>query len=121
MKKRMILVLLIVILFFWLVINGFFSPFNYLTAKQAIREGKFKKICVNEHPVYYAIEKAVGLKYGIEVINIEKSKKIKPIHYLGIKAYNRLMMEAFIDQKGKKLYNSYCQEIDSICRMYIVK
>lgn len=121
-KKKIILIILLTgILSALLIIFGFFSPYNFFSAKQAIKANIYRKVCINEHPVYYRIEKSVGEKYGFEVVNIETKKGIRPINYFGIKTYNNLMKENYIKIKGAALYQKYQNELDSICSMNIVK
>jgi len=120
-KKNGILLATTFILIFIviLMLYGFFSPYNCYSVRKAISSNSFKKICVNEHPIFYKIEKNVGAKYGFEVINIETRNGFNPINYFGIKSYNKLMIENYIRQKGDSLYKQYLYELDSLFRMNI--
>jgi hypothetical protein len=120
--KKIILIIIIIITFCLATMYGFFSPFNYFTAKQEIKMNKFKKVCINKHPVRLDIEKSVGYKYGIDVVHVKTKRGIiPPIYYLGIKTYNNQMINAYLKIKGERLYKKYLTELDSINNRIIVK
>jgi hypothetical protein len=114
LKKTLNIILIVSLLLIILIINGFFSSYNYITAKQDIKLGHFNKVLINKNELRCRIQKEVGLKYGFTIENIQNVNRTKPINYLGIKAYNRVMKKAFIKQKGEVIYNKYINELDSI-------
>jgi len=121
-RKRIVIVIgILAIIFFIVLLLGFFSPYNYYSAIRDIKTGSIKKVCLNEHPVYYKVEKKIGLKYGIIVINVETVKQNTPINVFGIKIYNNLMMRNYKIILGDKIFHKYQNELDSTRRTYIVK
>ncbi len=120
MKK--IIILLAIILLIGLSFSlGFFSPYNYFTAKHELKTNHFMKICINDKGMRYMIEKEIGDKYGIDVIDISNPYRAKPINYFGIKIYNSIMMDGYIKTNGEKIYKQYKNELDSLHRQFILR
>lgn len=118
--KRIIIVLLMVIILVGLSIPlGFYSPYNCFTARRELKTNSFKKICINKRELWFIIEKEMGDKYGIEVVNISNPYRTKPINYLGILIYNEIMMRGFIKSKGESMYKKYINELDSLKSQHI--
>ena len=68
--KKAVAVLSLILLIGLSISLGFFSPYNYFTAKRDIKDNHFKKICINERQLWFIVEKEMGDKYGLDVINI---------------------------------------------------
>ena len=116
-KKRnakIILIISIVILLIILHIHGFFTPYNYITAKLDIKENKIRKVFVNLHSDLLYCEILLGKKYGFEAIDIETFREHDPLYYPGIRIYNEEMRLAFIKTYGGDAYFSYRHERDSV-------
>jgi hypothetical protein len=113
MKKITILLIIIVLIGLSFSL-GFFSPYNYFTAKREIKANHFKKICINERLLWLIVEKKMGDKYGIDVVNISNRYRERPINYYGIKIYNWTMMRGFIKRNGDNIYKKYRSELDSL-------
>ena len=120
MKKVLISILVISVICL-LAVFGFFSKYNYVTAKIAISRNELVKININIHPGYVEIEDTIGKKYGFKVINLEYHYFDKPINYYGIKIFNSCMKKAFIKKFGINKYLQYQSKLDSVCDAHIVK
>lgn len=119
--KKVILVLVIILLTGLSISLGCFSPYNCFTAKNELKINHFKKICINDQGIRYLIEKEVGERYGIDVIDISNPYKVKPINYLGIKVYNRVMMHGYIKHNGEEMFKKYKFELDSLQKQFILR
>jgi hypothetical protein len=120
--KKLIIIIVIVLLVAGLSLSlGFFSPYNYFTAKRELKSNHFKKICINEKQLWFIVEKEMGDKYGIDVVNISNIYETRPINYFGIKMYNKIMMSSFIKSNGEKIYKKYSNELDSLCSQRIYR
>ena len=83
--KKLIIIIVIVLLVVGLSISlGFFSPYNYFTAKRELKTNHFKKICINEKNLRFIVEKEMGDKYGLDVVNISNIYETRPINFFGI-------------------------------------
>jgi hypothetical protein len=60
------------------------------------------------------VEKEMGDKYGIDVVNVSNPCRTRPINYFGIKIYKKIMMPGFIKSNGEKNYKKYNNELDSL-------
>jgi hypothetical protein len=119
MKKLVIISMVILLLVALSFSLGFFSPYNCFTAKRELKTNHFKKICINEKELWFIVEKKMGDKYGIDVVNISNLYETRPINYFGIKMYNKIMMRGFIKSNGDKIYKAYSNELDSLCSQRI--
>jgi hypothetical protein len=119
--KRVIVLIVIIILVGLSFSLGFFSPYNCFTAKQELKNNHFKKICINDEGIRYMIEKEIGDKYGIEVVDISNQYRAKPINYLGIKIYNKVMIDGYVKYNGEKTYKKYKCELDSLQSQFILR
>lgn len=119
--KKLLIGFTIIVVVGLLTIFGFFSKYNYVTARLAISQNKLVKVTVNMHPTYASIEDTISKKYGFTDIYIEYYFFDRPIHYYGIKIFNNCMKEAFVKQFGIRKYLQYRNEVDSICDIYLAK
>lgn len=119
--KKIILLLIIILLTGMSFSLGFFSSYNYFTAKREIKANHFKKICINEKHLWFIVEEKMGDKYGIDVVNISNLYEKRPINYYGIKIYNRTMMRGYIKRNGENIYKKYKSELDSLMEQRIYR
>lgn len=120
--KKVVKGILVISAICLLSVFGFFSKYNYITAKIAIGRNELVKVNINIHPGYVEIEDTIGKKYGVKVINLEYHYFFnRPINYYGIKIFNNSMKEAFIEKFGIKRYLQYQSELESVCDAHIVK
>lgn len=117
--KRLIIFISVIILVSFILILGFFSPYNCYTARRELRTHHIEKVLINDEYIWIEIEKKIGEKYGINVIDISNFYKRRPINYLGIKIYNKIMMHGFIRSNGEVNYKKYKTELDSLLIQHI--
>jgi hypothetical protein len=119
--KNLIISLVIVLMIGLSFSLGFFSSYNYFTAKREIKANHFKKICINEKHLWFIVEEKMGDKYGIDIVNISNPNETRPINYYGIMIYNRTMMRGFIKRNGENTYRKYKSDLDSLMKQRIYR
>ena len=113
--KKLLIGFSIFVVFSLLVIFGFFSKYNYVTAKLAISKNELVKVNINTFALHLAIEENIGKKYGIRVVNLVYYYFEKPVNYFGIMMFNNCMEKAFIKKYGIAKFIQYRSELDSTC------
>jgi len=96
---------------------GFFSEYNYLSARIATNRGQFSKVCINYSPARIMVEKVIGRKYGIKINTINNRNDCLPVNYWGILKFNKCMNDSYIKKFGIKIYEKYQHELDSAHRL----
>jgi hypothetical protein len=121
MKKLILPIIILVVLSVIGLSLGFFSPYNCFTAKHQLNANHLKKILINDKELWFVVEEKIGNKYGLNVINISYPNERRPVNYIGIKIYNRVMINGFIKSKGENNYYKYKNELDSILSQRIYR
>jgi len=117
--RTIILILTAVLIAILLAMFGFFSKYNYISARIAINKCQYIKVCINYRPGTFDIEQKIGNKYGIQVIDVNNRLEIKPINYWGIMTFNKYMQNAYIKKFGIKTFERYRHEVDSTRKLQI--
>ena len=117
--RKVILILTAILIAVIFAMFGFFSRYNYISARTAINKGQYIKVCVNFRIGSLDIEQKIGKKYGIQIIDVRNRLGVKPINYWGILIFNLCMRNAYIEKFGVKTFDRYQHEIDSTRKLQI--
>lgn len=94
---------------------GFFSQYNYLTAKSDITNGTPQKVLVGELMISPAEMNKVSEKYGFKNIGVGCMVSLAEIN--GINIYNEQIDKYLVESNEANWKSKYRQEIDSIIKL----
>lgn len=115
-KKNLIFITILLIgIGFLLWYFGFFSGYNYLTAKSDISNNNPQIVFVGESMLTPSDINNVSKKYGFKVVNI--GCLISQSEQNGIKIYNSQMENYLDEQNGIGWEFEYKKEIDSLMKL----
>jgi hypothetical protein len=93
---------------------GFFTPFNFWTAKQDIKTSKIQVITIGELPINDDQKQALAKQYGFSfyhsgcIVSIDRSN--------GINQYNSAMIGFLSEKHGENWWQKFQIKMDSIDR-----
>jgi uncharacterized membrane protein len=118
-KKKVILFIvssLVIVIF--LYHYGFFSRYNYLTAKVDIQRGKVQLISVDTDADGFFMEENVARRYNIKMDLFNKVFLINNITDKGVAIYNQQMIKQIKINLGEKKYRKYQNDLDSLYKEF---
>jgi uncharacterized protein (DUF2164 family) len=117
-KKVIILIVSSFVIFIVLYHYGFFSRYNYLTAKLDIQRGKVQLISVDTDADGFFMEEYVARRYNIKMDLFNKVFLINNITDKGIAIYNQQMKKQIKINLGEKKYRKYQNALDSLYKEF---
>ncbi len=91
---------------------GLFTPYNFWTAEQDIRNGKIQVIEIGELPLYFDAKQKLANTYGFK-FSLHGCNVTTDI-LNGTKYYNRLVIEHLETKYGKGLWTKFQNQLNSI-------
>lgn len=117
-RKRIIIIGILLIAIGLLLWNfGFFSSYNYLTAKADISNGKLQKIAIGEQLLMPKQKDEISQKYGFT--NIAFGCVVSQSEINGIDIYNKQMDKHLTELNAENWKDKYRKEIDSLINLKV--
>lgn len=113
-KKVILFVISFSIIAIFLYYYGFFSRYNYLTAKYDIQRGNVRIISVDSPADFYFPLESLRKKYNIKMEHCESVFLFNEIFHRGSDIYNNQMKKQIPILLGEKKYRKYLHELDSL-------
>lgn len=113
-KKVILLILSSLVIVIFLYHYGFFSRYNYLTAKVDIQKGNVRLISMDTEADSYFPIKVLSKKHNIKMEHCEPVFLINNITAKGVAIYNQQMEKQIRMNLGEKKYRKYQNALDSL-------
>lgn len=113
-KKVILLIVSLLVIAIFLYHYGFFSRYNYFTAKLDIQRGNVQLISVDTDADGFFRVEYVARRYNIKMDLFEPVFLINNITDKGIDIYNQQMEKQIKINLGEKKYRKYQNELDSL-------
>ena len=117
-KKVILLVVSSLVIVIFLYHYGFFSRYNYLTAKLDIQRGNVRLISVDTEADSYFPVKSLSRKHNVIMEHCEPVFLINNITDKGIAIYNQQMEKQIKINLGEKKYRKYQNDLDSLYKEF---
>ncbi|MGE5446981.1 MAG: hypothetical protein ACM3PR_01370 [Bacteroidales bacterium] len=117
-KKVILLILSSLVIVIFLYHYGFFSRYNYLTAKVDIQKGNVQLILVDADADGFFREEYLARRYNIKMDLLDKVFLINNITNKGVAIYNQQMEKQIKMNLGEKKYRKYQHDLDSLYKEF---
>ncbi len=115
LKKSILISILILAIGFILWNFGFFSRYNYLTAKTDISKNNLQIVFIGESMLTPSSLNEVSEKYGFEIVGFGCT--LSKVEENGIEIYNSLMKKYLNEQNATGWKQEFKKEIDSLMKL----
>jgi hypothetical protein len=91
---------------------GFFTPYNYWTAREHIKNGEFIIVEIGEKPLHFEEKQELANTYGF--MFLLPGCKTSPDYINGAKYFNNVMIDHLEWKYGKGWWTQFQAQLDSI-------
>jgi len=113
-KKAILFILSFLVIIIFLYHFGFFSRYNYLTAKEDIQKGNVRLISDTPFWEAYFLVESLSKEHNVKMEHCEPVFLINNITDKGLNIYNQQMEKQIRINLGEKKYTEYKKALDSL-------
>ena len=117
-KKVILLIVSSLVIFIFMYHYGFFSRYNYLTAKLDIQRGNVRLISVDTEADSYFPVKSLSEKHSVKIDRCKPVFLVNNITDKGVAIYNQQMEKQIKMNLGERKYRKYQHDLDSLYKEF---